>query len=59
MVVDGARVNRGAGYGLELPCTYCFYGPKPYADKLQEVVKAAMCVNERGQLESARAVMFL
>ena len=23
----GDRVNRGAGYGLEIPCTYRFYGP--------------------------------
>ena len=22
----GKRVNRGAGYGLEIPCEYIFYG---------------------------------
>lgn len=27
--VVGDRVNRGAGYGLEIPCKYSFYGPKP------------------------------
>ena len=28
--VTGPRVNRGAGYGLEIPCVYKLYGPKPY-----------------------------
>ena len=32
------KVNRGAGYGLEIPCVYQFYGPKPYIDKLREVI---------------------
>ena len=35
--VTGDKVNRGAGYGLEIPCVYKFYGPKPYIDKLKEV----------------------
>ena len=26
--VTRTRVNRGAGYGLEIPCKYSFYGPK-------------------------------
>ena len=26
--VIGAAVNRGAGYGLEVPCIYRLYGPK-------------------------------
>ena len=25
-VVTGKRLNRGAGYGLEIPCQYIFYG---------------------------------
>ena len=25
-VVRGKRVNRGAGFGLEIPCQYIFYG---------------------------------
>jgi hypothetical protein len=25
-VVKGKRVNRGTGYGLEIPCEYCFAG---------------------------------
>ena len=28
------RVNRGAGGGLEIPCVYKLYGPKPYTDSL-------------------------
>ena len=28
VTVTGKRVNRGAGYGLELPCEYVFYGDK-------------------------------
>ena len=26
--VTGEKINRGAGYGLELPCVYRLYGPK-------------------------------
>ena len=33
----GGRAYRGAGYGLEVPRVYQFYGPKPYIDKLREV----------------------
>ena len=32
--VKGAKVNRGAGYGLEILCTYHFYGAKSFIDKL-------------------------
>ena len=28
VTVAGKRVNRGAGYGLELPCEYLFSGDK-------------------------------
>ena len=27
--VTEEKVNRGAGYGLEIQCVYQFYGPKP------------------------------
>ena len=37
-VNKGGKVNRGAGYGLEIQCVYQFYGPKPYIDKLREVI---------------------
>ena len=33
--VTGSKVNRGAGYGLEVPCKYHFFGPKEYIDKLK------------------------
>ena len=36
--VVGEKVNRGAGYGLEIPCVYHLYGPKPYIDKITELV---------------------
>ena len=35
--VTGGKVNRGAGYGLEIQCVYQFYGPKPYVDKIREI----------------------
>ena len=36
--VVGNKVNRGAGYGVEIPCEYSLYGPKLYIDKLKELV---------------------
>ena len=36
--VKGEKINRGAGYGLEIPCVYCLFGPKIYVDKMKEVV---------------------
>ena len=33
--ITGERVNRGAGYGLGVPCKYRLYGPKPYTDKIR------------------------
>lgn len=38
--VTGQYVNRGAGYGLEVPCVYKFYGPKPFISKLQSLFKS-------------------
>ncbi len=37
-VNKGAKVNHGAGYGLEFPCTYHFYGSKSFINKLNKVV---------------------
>ena len=34
--VTGEKENRGAGYGLEIPCVYHPYGPKVYIDKMKE-----------------------
>ena len=33
--ITGSKVNRGAGYGLEVPCIYRLYGPKIYCKKLK------------------------
>ena len=27
--VTGEKINRGAGYGSEIPCVYSLYGPSP------------------------------
>ena len=40
--VTGNRVNRGAGYGLEIPCTYRLYGPSAYIKKMDELVKSLL-----------------
>ena len=36
--VTGERVNRGAGYGLGVPCTYRLYGPQVYIDRMKQLV---------------------
>ena len=33
-------VNRGAGYGMEVPCTYILYGPQEYVRRIQELVQS-------------------
>ena len=33
----GEKVNRGAGYGLEIPCVYRLYGPKVYIDRMKQL----------------------
>ena len=35
--VTGGKVNRGGGYGLEVPCVYRLYGPKAYIEKMKEL----------------------
>ena len=37
--VTGGYMNRGVGYGLEVPSTYKFFGPEAYIKKLKEVLK--------------------
>ena len=37
--ITGAKVNREAGYGLEVPCVYHLYGPNVYVDKMKELVE--------------------
>ena len=36
--VTGNKVNRGAGYGLEIPCKYHFYGTILYIERLKTIV---------------------
>ena len=38
MEVTGNRVNRGAGYGLEIPCKYHFYGSTLHIERLKTIV---------------------
>ncbi len=35
--VTGDRVNRGGGYGVEVPCCYRFYGPELYVKRMNEI----------------------
>ncbi len=37
--VIGGKVNRGAGYGLEIPCVYRLYGPRVYINKMKDLVQ--------------------
>ena len=37
--VTGARLNRGAGYGLEIPCKYRLYGPAAYLERLETIIR--------------------
>lgn len=36
--VTGERINRGAGYGVEIPCKYRLYGPKVYTEMLKRTL---------------------
>lgn len=45
--VNGNKVNRGAGYGLEVPCTYRLYGPRPFIERITQIVQS---LQERGLL---------
>ena len=38
MEVTGNRVNQGAGYGLEVPCKYHFYGSTLYIARFKTIV---------------------
>lgn len=37
--VTGNKVNRGAGYGLEIPCKYQFFGSNLYIERLKTTVE--------------------
>ena len=45
--VTGNKVNRGAGYGLEVPCTYRLYAPRPFIERITQIVQS---LQERGLL---------
>ena len=36
--VTGDRVNRGAGYGLEIPCIYTLHGPTIYIEQFRHAL---------------------
>ena len=36
--VTGAKVNRGGGYGLKIPCIYRLYGPTAYVARLEKII---------------------
>ena len=39
--VTGNCVNRGAGYGMEVPCSlYRLYGPTVYIQRLQQIIQS-------------------
>ena len=37
--VSGAVVNRGAGYGMEVPCKYRLYGTRAYVERVQKIIR--------------------
>jgi len=38
--VTGERCNRGAGFGVEIPCVFKFYGRRMHVVKLKELLTA-------------------
>ena len=38
--VTGQKVNKGAGYGLEIPCTYRLYSPPAYINRMKELFES-------------------
>lgn len=40
--VTGERVNRGAGYGVEVPCKFRLFGKKAYVERLQLLCDTTM-----------------
>ena len=52
--MTGGKVNRGGGYGLEVPCVYRLYGPKVYIEKMRELVNS---LRTAGLLYSGRTTV--
>ena len=48
--VTGEKTNRGAGYGLEVPCIYHLYGLKAFVNRLKQNVES---FRDRGLLPSS------
>ena len=44
--VTGAVVNRGAGYGMEVPCKYRLYGTRAYVEHVQKIISLIIHVNK-------------
>ena len=42
---NGDMVNRGAGYGLEIPCVYMLYGPTPYIERIKCILQERSIVH--------------
>ena len=42
--VTGKRINRGGGYGLEVPCKYCISGQEKAVDWIK--IKATIFIQE-------------
>ena len=40
--ITGAKVNRGAGYVLEVPRVCYLYGPDIYVEKMKELVESLL-----------------
>ena len=57
--VTGGKQNRGAGYGLEIPCVYQFYGPKPYIDKLREVIDSLKSLISMDRLDLQVVIVYV
>ena len=36
MEITGKYINRGAGYGLEVPCVFRFHGPEKFTARLSD-----------------------
>ena len=54
--VTGQYVNRGAGYGLEITCTYRLYGPPAYINRMQDLVES---LTAAGHLSRTSLVKYL
>ena len=39
--ITGEKVNRGGGYGLEVPCIYRLYGPKTYVERAKTMLSSS------------------